>query len=366
MVINNYETLKLMVSNPEFTNLLIIALILFISFTSTRKTEVQNLLTFDQSNQLRGLAIILIILGHLWVHVVGSLPKLLFGGEAVAVFLLLSGYGLTTSYKNRVVLPRAYFMARLNRVAVPYWVITVFVVVIDYFILNRTYSLQDIVMTMLGVNINVATRYIDYVRWFITFILIWYICFFTAFSFFKDVRRVFYLIFCATIFFPLDYYVTNLGFYQFFAFPVGCAISHYYNVINTAFTRKPFYYFLIATISLFGVIVYKFASSCILSPYVPTIMIKTLDEGISIIFSIALITFIAVMGAKGYKSLCLSFLGAISYELFLLHGAFLIKYNPIIIRNASFLPLTFCIFVLSMSVISWIAHWGFVNVYARR
>jgi len=58
---NNYETLKLAVSNPEYINLLIIALVLFFSCAGIRKAEVQNLLTVDQSNQLRGLAIILIV-----------------------------------------------------------------------------------------------------------------------------------------------------------------------------------------------------------------------------------------------------------------------------------------------------------------
>ena len=180
-------------------------------------------------------------------------------------------------------------------------------------------------MTMLGVNINVTTRYIDYVRWFITFILIWYILFFISFSLFKDRLRALFLIVCAAIIFPLDYYITHLGFYQIFAFPAGCAISHYYKDINNAFTRRPLFYFLIATIILFGVVLYKYSSSSVLYPYVPTIMIKALDEGISILFCFALIILIGAIGTKGYQSLFLCFLGTISYELFLLHGAFLIK-----------------------------------------
>ncbi len=363
---NNYETLKLTVSNPEFINMLIIALVLLFSCAGIRKAEVQNLLTVDQSKQLKGLAIIFIILGHLWVHVVDSLPKILLGGEGVAMFLLLSGYGLTASYKNRGMVPGAYLMARLRRVMIPYWVTTVFLVTLDYFILNRTYSLQDIVMTMLGVNINVTTRYIDYVRWFITFILIWYILFIISFSLFKDRLQYLFLIVCAAIIFPLDYYITHLGFYQIFAFPAGCAISHYYKDINNAFTRRPLFYFLIATIILFGVVLYKYDSSSVSYPYVPTIMIKALDEGISILFCFALIILIGAIGTKGYQSLFLCFLGTISYELFLLHGAFLIKYNPVITRNGQLLPLSFGIFLLCITIMSWIAHRGIVNAYARR
>ena len=362
---NNYETLKLAVSNPEFINMLIIALVLLFSCAGIRKAEVQNLLTVDQSKQLKGLAIIFIILGHLWVHVVDSLPKILLGGEGVAMFLLLSGYGLTASYKNRGMVPGAYLMARLRRVMIPYWVTTVFLVTLDYFILNRTYSLQDIGMTMLGVNINVTTRYIDYVRWFITFILIWYILFIISFSLFKDRLQYLFLIVCAAIIFPLDYYITHLGFYQILP-SRRLRISHYYKDINNAFTRRPLFYFLIATIILFGVVLYKYDSSSVSYPYVPTIMIKALDEGISILFCFALIILIGAIGTKGYQSLFLCFLGTISYELFLLHGAFLIKYNPVITRNGQLLPLSFGIFLLCITIMSWIAHRGIVNAYARR
>jgi len=366
LIMNNYERMKLDVYNPEICNLFIIAIILLITLASIRKTEIQYFFHKDQSIQLKGLAIIFIILGHLWVHVVGFFPKLLFGGEAVAMFLLLSGYGLTSSYKNRVVLPRVYLTARLNRVMVPYWVITVLIVALDYLILNRTYNLQDIVMTMLGININVNTRYIDYVRWFITFILIWYICFFIAYLFFKDKTRMLFLFLCSVIIFPMDYYITHLGFYQIFAFPLGCAIAIHYSNIESILSRHPRFSLAIAIVALVGVVIYKFTSSIIFSPYLPSIVIKTLDEGISILFCFALTIILAVVAAKGYQSLFLCFMGTISYELFLLHGAFLIKYNPIIIRSESILPLSFSIFLLCITFISWIAHRGYVNAFATR
>ena len=365
-VMNNYEYLKLNVYNPELINLSILALLFILCCVSIQKTEVQNLLTVEQSNQLKGFAIVLIILGHLWVHVVDSLPKLLFGGEAVALFLLLSGYGLTCSYRSRVVPHRAYFMARMKKVMVPYWIITVFLLSLDFMILNKTYSLQDIIMTMLGININTTTRYIDYVRWFITFILIWYVFFFIAISYFKDGYRLFFLIICAVILFPLDYYITQLGFYQVFAFPIGCTMGYYYKDLNSAFKRQPTFFISIAVTLLIVVILYKFASSRIFYPFVPTIIIKAIDEGSSIAFCAALVIISATIGFYGYQSLLLSFLGTISYELFLLHGAFLIKYNPIINRSEASLPLTFSVFMFSISIISWIIHLSIVKVYVKK
>lgn len=118
--LNNYESLKLNVQHPEYINLLILVFILCVCFVSIRKTNAARILSKDQTDQLKGLAIIAVILGHLWVHAVGNIPKLLFSGEAVAMFLILSGYGLTSSYGNRKVQHGSYIAARIMRVMIPY------------------------------------------------------------------------------------------------------------------------------------------------------------------------------------------------------------------------------------------------------
>jgi len=104
-----------------------------------------------------------------------------------------------------------------------------------------------------------------------------------------------------------------------------------------------------------------------LQPYLPSIVFKALEEANSILFSFSLVIILAALGMKGYHSTFLCFCGTISYELFLLHGAFLIKYNPIIIRdNTVLLPFSFIIFLLCLSAMSWIARRNIFSAYSTR
>lgn len=362
---NNYESLKLDVQNPEYINLVILAFILCVCLASIRRTNAQRILSKDQTNQLKGLAILAVILGHLWVHAVGNAPKLTYGGEAVAMFLILSGYGLTSSRGNRKIQHGAYIAARIKRVMIPYWIITVILVTLDYFLLGRLYNLQDIVMTMLGVNVNIQTRYIDYVRWFISFILIWYACYLLAASFLSDKISVLSLYGIAAVLFIADYYVLHMGFYQFAAFPVGCTLGLYYDQIEKSFSRIPIRYLVFAAFVLSGTVMQKIALSSVLYSSVPTIVGKALDEAIGILFCLSVITAFGTLGCIGYRSTMLGYLGIISYELFLLHGAFLVKYNPVIVRNETLLPYTFILFLLYIIVIAWLANRGIAAINAK-
>lgn len=75
------------------------------------------------SDELRGIAIILITLGHC----AGDFTRVLtpLGGIGVAIFLILSGFGLNESLKNRGSsnFRRSFWLKRINRVWLPYFVL---------------------------------------------------------------------------------------------------------------------------------------------------------------------------------------------------------------------------------------------------
>lgn len=56
-----------------------------------------SILDRPQAEQLRGVAIFLVVLGHLWVHASKQSPFLMLQGDAVAMFLIISVFGLTMS-----------------------------------------------------------------------------------------------------------------------------------------------------------------------------------------------------------------------------------------------------------------------------
>lgn len=103
------------------------------------------------------------------------------------------------------------------------------------------------------------------------------------------------------------------------------------------------------------VVWYKFFSpSFVLQYHVPTIFVKATDEVSSVLFGLAVIVLVAVLGLRGYRSLFLAFCGTISYELFLLHGAFLLKYNPFLTcDNPSLLPVSFGAFLFFLILFAY-------------
>ena len=108
--------------------------------------------------------------------------------------------------------------------------------------------------------------------------------------------------------------------------------------------------YLIAGIGLIFVIFYKIALNHeivrdLLSRSVPNICIVYLNEGSSIILSISLILILGYMGNKGFESKLLLILGRYSYELYLLHGVFLIKYN-FFFRSANNVAIVISLFLL--------------------
>ena len=83
------------------------------------------------------------------------------------------------------------------------------------------------------------------------------------------------------------------------------------------------------------VLIYKFLMSHVdiynmVINNVPNILLKFLNESNSLIINLAIILIVGNIAGKGYVSYLLLFLGKYSYEIFLLHGVFLIKYNPFI------------------------------------
>lgn len=98
--LQNYEINKLSIGHPDTTNVIILMILAILIVVSVRKKST-TFLDISQTNQAKGLAILLIIIGHLWVHISKSKPALVWSDSGIALFLILSGYGLTRSELSR-------------------------------------------------------------------------------------------------------------------------------------------------------------------------------------------------------------------------------------------------------------------------
>ena len=123
-------------------------------------------LSKDNSALLKGFAIILILLGHL-----GIAPTAYYG---VAIFLIVSGYGLYISFEKNGL--NCFFRKRLFKVLIPYWIVTILWILIDYILELNVYSKKELLFSFLG-----FFNKIDVTMWFISFIIFWYVCFWATF-----------------------------------------------------------------------------------------------------------------------------------------------------------------------------------------
>ena len=335
---HNFEQIKFPAQLPELTNSIIIALF-FLTVIVTRTVnngKTTGLLHVRHTDQLKGIAIFFVILGHFWVHVTSVRPFPLLACDALSMFLLLSGFGLTISSGMHKIDFKSFFQKRIKRVMTPYWVATAIILALDYILLGKILHPQNIILTFLGLNITPELDHLDYVRWFVTFILAWYILFFLVQKSTRLSRNALTYLSLGLGFALIEYYLLRFGWYQFLSFPVGCILAFKIRQLNTRWEkdRKPL--LCLAITALLVAIVYKMIMhSEQIWPHivqtVPNIMLIFMEEGNSILLGLGLLVLIGYFGEKGIESKVLHLLGRYSYELFLIHGVFLIKYNPFLV-----------------------------------
>jgi peptidoglycan/LPS O-acetylase OafA/YrhL len=332
----NFETIKLSIPHPESANIILFAIFVLASILSIRKNTKPpgKILDFEQTEQIKGLAIFFVISGHLWVHVAENAPSIVLSGDAVAIFLILSGFGLTMSKGTKSIDLKQFLLKRISRLILPYWIATILILLLDYVILDKTLNVSSVLMTFLGLNLSKELRYLDYVRWFVTFIIFWYIIFFSVNKLIsKDKVRIFTYFLIGAIILPLNYYIFEVGWYQFLSFPFGCFIGVYYEEIIKAWQENKRLILWLSILGLAYFVIYKILIHdqlfwAYIDDLVPNIFLSYLRDFNSMVFSASIIILFVVLGRKGLVSKLLLILGRYSYELFLLHGVFLVKYNP--------------------------------------
>ena len=184
----------------------------------------------EESTYMKALAIIFIILSYILNNCIGEKAvkiSALLGTGGVWIFLILSGYGLFCSYKEKGLEFKLYWNSKVNNVFGPYVIITII-----YYLWLRL-SGKNIGLTVLVKNILCIDydRNMDGTMWYMSFLLLWYILFFVVFYFdYSTIFKVTVLFVCAYIFYNGYYksifsecnwqFVTNA-----YAFPIGVLLG---------------------------------------------------------------------------------------------------------------------------------------------
>lgn len=343
---DNFIKNKINIYDPVATNIIIIAIFILIAVIFLRKEKYSSPLSLPQTVQIRGAAIIFIVLGHLWTHVSSVQIWQNFAGSSVNTFLFISGYGIASSFYKQRLDSFSFFYKRIKKVMIPYWIATFIFITLDFIILGDTLKLKDLILTLSGININSATQNFDYVRWYITFQLFWYLAFMITFYRFSSKIAINLIFILAFFLFFSDYYLLNFGWSQFFAFPLGCFFAAYKDDLLSVSKSYPSLLKIgFVLIACHILVRYAFYNNYI---SLPSIALKMIYEVNSFIWTSSLILIVALWGDHGYTSHFLNFIGKYSYEIYLLHGPFLIKYNFIFFITRDFeipIALTFLIFI---------------------
>jgi hypothetical protein len=212
-------------------------------------------------------------------------------------------------------------------------------------------------MTLAGINIYPPQLYLDYVRWFITLLLVEYFIFFVANLFLPRFQAMLSVcIFNVILMFLNHYKIFQLGsLYQVIAFPLGCLLAYYLeDVTRFIFDKGNQFKLIILLIS--GLILIW----CILINIgdVNNILANGIQKSLfnlqPLLSCFLAILIIGGVGRLGFVSGFLSFSGIIALEIYLIHGPFLIKYNPVLgLLPPEYIVISFSIFLVILFALSY-------------
>lgn len=164
-----------------------------------------NIYDKEMTECYRGVAIILIVVQHC-AGELGTNIFTPFGGIGVAVFLLLSGFGLTESFSKRGM--RGFLKSKLWRVWVPFLLFYT-----GIYLLYESHNYKNLFLNICSI------RQDDY--WYVHYMLRCYLVFWVAFKFFYKYRWYLLVAFAIYTFFCMDAIRAE----QCLSFPIGVLLS---------------------------------------------------------------------------------------------------------------------------------------------
>lgn len=163
----------------------IIFFVLLLIFIKPRK--ITEWFPSSLTTELKGLAIIMIVLSHIGYFLVSDTrflwPLSIMAGVGVNLFLFLSGFGLTASQLQKDLTVWQFYKKRLLKLFVPFWLSLLVFFSLDILVLKLSYSWAYIAKAFVGIFTH-ADLYqdINSPLWYFTFILGYYLLFPLLFS----------------------------------------------------------------------------------------------------------------------------------------------------------------------------------------
>lgn len=276
-------------------------------------------MSVNNVQNIRGILAILIVIHHFSGMISDTTAFLVFthiGYLVVALFLFISGYGLAYGVKNKpgYVKGAKFLYTRIPKLVIPYW-IAVVLYAVGYFLANLIYQDGQTVSVK-----NVLLSFVSYKNivgssWYIFELIILYVIFFVAFKF-KNQKASITSLFvavavCAIVFYFCDDF-SNVWYRSIMAFPLGVVYSLKQDRIEAFFRKKTVLKYALTIVILIVLMGAKYI--CVIIEY----------ESLQVVFDILTSAFFALvvillLRKTKLSNKVLSFLGGISYEIYLIH-----------------------------------------------
>ncbi|MDJ0774751.1 MAG: acyltransferase family protein [Mastigocoleus sp. MO_167.B18] len=220
LFVNHYQT-KLQINNIFFDIHFVLIFTLLLLITS-RKSLNEQPLSFLQTSQMRGLGITLIILNHICYYTDPPPSLYVIWSEAgmigVAIFLILSGYGLCISLETKGV--QNFFTNRISKILIP---LILALSLLQFLYLALTPEGGTILLALPRILFSMCS--LDAKTWFIIFILFWYCLLYLTYKFeLSNKQRLLFLLVVSCVIISLPQ-ASSLAKANAFSFPFGCWIG---------------------------------------------------------------------------------------------------------------------------------------------
>ncbi len=336
--------------------LLLTAVSFFLGSRSADRTSTGGtLFSPDSTMLLKGLAIILLLVGHVSQQcVVGSeaLPFRATGNAAVIIFLFVSGVGLAKSYHLQA--DRLFWPKRLKKIAMPVWLSLIFIIPLNFLLIGHLDPAFQSVLNFCGVF---WTKFPDSPCWFITYILFLYADYFIV-SLLPAGRAVklailFLLPFAASWLIvktgSIDHFILWPQYSLVFPAGVACGLNasrlKAWNDKLLSFSPAAFIVCLLIPLVLYGTGFAVYRISHLVSSDIFTQLVFALINPLPLL--LFLVFFVGLLETYRLDSAILKFLGRHSFEMYLLHFPFMVYYDFFLFRR----PLVVFFFIYSFWIL---------------
>lgn len=264
----------------------------------------------EHTTVCKGIAIVMVITSHLAGNYTELRVFTPLGGIGVAIFLIVSGYGIACSYRENGL--KKYWMKRLRYVWIPYFLCEL----IAGLLLGNA-SIKTFVWDILLIH----TRYVY--GWYLQYIFLWYMFFWVVYRFVPQAKRFAAMLLIATIIFA---FAPEIMAEQALSFFTGIIWADYFSQRKNMRDWKSTCCFFVLGMGML------FAKQLPVIRQSPDIIMKFVQLCIKLPLGIFFINCIYHM-KKMFANKIWFFIGTISYEIYLVHGYILSMLPEASIKN---------------------------------